>query len=65
MKLQLHQLDLTWAVEEVPVENLRSWIINQINEIGEPVRWAITSMKHQESEPFIRQLIVEVVVIVA
>ena len=65
MKLQLHQLDLIWAVEEVPVENLRSWIINQINEIGEPVRWAITSMKNQESEPFIRQLIVEVVVIVA
>ena len=65
MKLQFHQLDLIWAVEEVPLENLRSWIINQINEIGEPVRWAISAMKNEESEPLIRKLIVEAVVIIA
>ena len=63
MRLKLHQFDLTWP-DEVPLGELRPWIANQISEVGEPVRWAITAIQTPDNEPSIRKLIVEAVLII-
>ncbi len=64
MKLKFLQLDLIWS-KEVSMEDLRVWVLNQICQLGEPVRWAITSVKFSEGDPCVRELIVEAVLIIS
>ena len=64
MGLKFLHLDLIWP-KEVPLEELRPWIINQMNEFGEPVRWAITSITSNDADVSLRKLTVEAVVIIS
>ena len=64
MRLKFYQFDLTWP-KEISLEQLRPWILNQISEMGEPLRWAITSVQASASNSSARKLIVEAVLITA
>ena len=45
MKLTFRRLSLTSA-ESFPMNDLRCWILEQLEKEGEPLRWAITSIQH-------------------
>ncbi len=61
MKLTAHKLQLDWP-NELPIEDLRKWLLKEINNLGEPLRWAITAIRRSESENC-RQITLHVVLI--
>ena len=61
MKLTFRRLSLT-STESFPMNDLRCWILEQLDKEGEPLRWAITSI-HRSSETSRVALEVEVVLI--
>ncbi len=62
MKLQELQLELQWP-ETVALVELRLWLLNQLMMHGEPLRWAITSVKVPSAIGCFRTLRVEAIVI--
>ena len=62
MNLEFKELDLVWP-SELTVFELRSYILSELMEYGEPLRWAITSMT-THSEKTTQVISVEVVLIV-
>ena len=44
MKLEFVELDLGWPCE-LSVSDLKNYILSKLREYGEPLRWAITSVK--------------------
>ena len=63
MRLKLLELDLSLP-KDFPLEQLRSWIIKQISEFGDPLRWAITAIQYPVDDYSFRNLKVEAVIII-
>ena len=61
MQLNTHTIELIWS-NELPVEQLRPFLLGEINNLGFPLRWAVTSIRPSSSGDF-RQIILEAVVI--
>ena len=62
MNLEFIELDLDWP-SELSVINLRKYILSNLIEYGEPLRWAITSVSNY-SDKKIQIISLEVVLIV-
>ena len=62
--LKFVELNLVWS-KELPLEELRPWILNQLSETGEPLRWAITAIEPGGRDSLSRQLKLEGVVIIS
>ena len=62
MNLEFLELDLDWP-SELSLLDLRSYILSNLREYGEPLRWAITSVS-THSEKKIQVISVEVVLII-
>ena len=62
MNLEFIELDLDWP-SELSVFDLKKYILSKLNEYGEPLRWAITSVS-THSEKKIQVISVEVVLII-
>ena len=62
MNLEFIELDLDWPTE-LSVYNLKNYIISNLIEYGEPLRWAITSVTTY-SEKKNQVISVEVVLII-
>ena len=63
MKLKVLQLDFQWP-EDVPLGELRLWLVNELTAYGNPLRWSITSIDTSDTDHLVRQLKVEAVVII-
>jgi len=61
MKLTFRRLSLT-SPESFPMNDLRCWILGQLEKEGEPLRWAITSI-HRCSETALVEIEVEAVLV--
>ncbi len=62
MNLEFIELDLDWP-SELSVFDLRKYILSKLIELGEPLRWAITSVtSHSEKKTQVISL--EVVLII-
>ena len=61
MKLTFRRLSLT-SPESFAINNLRSWVLEQLHHEGEPLRWAITSI-HRCSETALVEIEVEAVLV--
>ncbi len=62
MNLEFRELDLDWPFE-ISIFDLRSYVLTELMNYGEPLRWAITSVTdHPEKETQI--MLVEAVLIV-
>ncbi len=57
------QLDFYWP-HGISVFELRQWLLDQLKEYGEPLRWAITDIRHCAESKGFRELKVEAVLIV-
>ena len=57
-------MDLDWP-SELSVFNLKNYILSELKEYGEPLRWAITSVTAQSEKKNIQILSVEVVLIIS
>ena len=62
MNLEFIELDLDWP-SELSVFDLKNYILSKLNEYGEPLRWAITSVT-THSEKKIQIISIEVVLII-
>ena len=62
MNLEFVELDLDWP-PELSVFNLKNYILSELKEYGEPLRWAITSVTYY-SEKKIQVISLEVVLII-
>ncbi len=62
MKLKVLQLDLKWK-SDLPLERLRPWLLDQLKEYGEPLRWAIVQIEPSDSAGLRSKLKIEAVVI--
>ena len=63
MRLKLLELNLQ-CPKELSLENLRPWLLIQLSQYGEPLRWAITSIQSSKCDGLFRQLTVEAVLII-
>ena len=61
MNLEYIELNLEWS-HEVSVYNLRNFILSKLLQYGDPLRWAITSVK-SKSDAKIQIISVEAVMI--
>ena len=56
MKLAFRRLSLT-SPELFPINDLRSWVLAQLQREGEPLRWAITSIhRFPEASRFVLEV---------
>ena len=62
MNLEFIELDIEWPYE-LRVLDLKSYILSKLNQYGEPLRWAITSV-NAHAEEKINILSVEAVLII-
>ena len=62
MNLEYIELNLEWS-HEVSVYNLRNFILSKLLQYGDPLRWAITSVK-SKSDAKIQIISVEAVIII-
>ena len=62
MNLEFIELDLDWPTE-LSVFELKNYILSELMEYGEPLRWAITSVTNH-SEKKIQVISVEAVLII-
>ena len=60
MRLKSLELQLDWP-ENLLIRDLRSYIVEELRNFGDPIRWAITSISYSE-DGCPRQLNVEAVV---
>ena len=64
VRLKLIELDLQWP-DDLPIGHLRSWLIAQLSEFGEPLRWAVTGLIFRSNADCYPQLKVEAVIIIS
>jgi hypothetical protein len=50
MNLQFMQLELIWPAG-LPANQLRSWLLDQLAQHGEPLRWALIEVESFAGEP--------------
>ena len=62
MNLQFIELELDWP-SELSVLDLRSYVLSQLINYGEPLRWAITSLTNHSRES-IQKISIEAVLII-
>ena len=62
MNLEFIELDLDWP-SELGIFDLKNYILSKLMELGEPLRWAITSVT-THSEKKIQVISIEVVFII-
>ena len=62
MILDFIEITIEWP-EEITVFDLRKFILNNLENYGEPLRWAITDVYPHISETLLRKLKIEAVVI--
>ena len=62
IKLQTIQLEVLWP-DQASEDRLRVMIRKKLSEYGEPLRWAITSVRVPEEDQLCRRLRIEAVVI--
>ncbi len=62
MRLKSLELQLDWP-ETLLIKDLRCYVVEELNNYGDPIRWAITSISFSESE-LTRQLNLEAVVLI-
>ena len=62
MNLEYIELNLEWS-HEVSIYNLRNFILSKLLQYGDPLRWAITSVK-SKSDAKIQIISVEAVIII-
>ena len=63
MRLKSLVLQLNWP-EELLIQDLRSYVVEELRNFGDPIRWAITSISFTSESGFTRQLNIEAVVII-
>ena len=63
MELKLLHLNLGWP-EEVALKELRLLIVVKLRAYGDPLRWAITSIRFPKTGDVFRELSIEAVVII-
>ncbi|KGG13476.1 MULTISPECIES: hypothetical protein [Prochlorococcus] len=63
MRLQTLEFSVKWP-NNLPISDLREYLINLINKEGEPLRWAITNVKHTRNTKEGCELDIEAVVII-
>ncbi len=63
MRLKSLELKIEWP-EEVPLNKLRPYLVNQLKQFGEPLRWSIASISSSEKTDHYRQLKIEAVLII-
>ena len=64
MRLKSLELYLEWPVD-LSLQGLRLYIVEQLNDFGDPLRWAITSIQPSENKTSFRHIKVEAVVIIS
>ncbi len=64
MRLKSLELDLVWQ-GDLALQNLRSFILESLQQYGDPLRWSITSIRLSKKEYSRRLLKVEAVVIIS
>ena len=62
MNLEFIELELDWPCR-LSVFNLRNYILSKLNNYGEPLRWAITSLS-THSETTTQKISIEAVLII-
>ena len=62
MRLKSLELKLHWP-ETLLIQDLRGYVVDELRNYGEPIRWAITSISSSELGST-RQLNIEAVVII-
>ena len=63
MRLKSLELKLEWP-ENIPIQGLRRYVLEELRDSGEPIRWAITSIVFSPKSQWRRELTVEAVVII-
>ena len=63
MKIKLVEIDFMFP-RNLTIMDLRSFVVNQLNEQGFPLRWAITSIQIPKNDDLDRQVKVEAVLII-
>ena len=63
MRLKVIELLFEWP-EDVSLKEIRPWLLNQLIQYGEPLRWSITSISLPNDDQTLRQLRVEAVLII-
>ena len=63
MRLKSLELKLEWP-ENIPIQGLRRYVLEELRDSGEPIRWAITSIVFSSKSQWRRELNVEAVVII-
>ena len=62
MRLKSLELKLDWP-ETLVIQDLRSYVVEELRKFGDPIRWAITSISASSESACTRQLNIEAVVI--
>ena len=62
MKLNFIELNEIWPPGLEPAE-LRLFIRKQLIKYGEPLRWSLTAIEHEEDHAIVRRMRIEAVVI--
>lgn len=63
MRLKSLELKLDWP-ETLVIQDLRSYVVEELRNFGDPIRWAITSISASSEPGCTRQLNIEAVVII-
>ena len=63
MRLKSLEVQLDWP-ETLLIQDLRSYVLEELRKFGDPIRWAITSISASSEPRCTRQLNIEAVVIV-
>ena len=62
MRLKSLELELDWP-ETLLIQDLRSYVVEELRNFGDPIRWAITSISPSKPR-CIRKINIEAVVII-
>ncbi len=63
MKLKSLELAVEWP-SDITIFHLRHYLITQLQLVGDPLRWAITSSKPSAKSKIFRELTIEAIVII-
>ena len=63
MRLKSLELQLDWP-ETLLIQDLRSYVVEELRNFGDPIRWAITSISASSEPGCTRKLNIEAVVII-
>ncbi len=63
MRMNSLVLKLEWP-ENIPIQDLRRYVLEELRDSGEPIRWAITGIFCSPTSARTRELNIEAVVII-